>query len=255
MGIFLDIFFTVAGAAIGSFLNVCIFRMPEEGQSIVRPASRCPQCGHSLRWYDNIPILSYLILRASCRDCGGKISPQYPLVEALTALLAFLLFRKYGLGWPYLFSFLFACSLVVIAIIDFRHQIIPHAVTLPGIPFFMAAAVIFMGRPFVDVFLGAMIGAGVLYFVAVYYEAVTGREGMGGGDVNLLAMIGAFFGWKALLFIVLASSLLGAGVGVAVMIAKGKDMKYAIPFGPFLCTAAGIYLFFGERLLAFLLFR
>ncbi len=255
MGIFLDIFFTVMGAAIGSFLNVCILRLPEEGQSIVRPASRCPRCGHAIRWYDNVPILSYLVLRGACRDCGGKISPQYPLIEALTALLAFLLFRKYGLGWAYLSSFLFACALVVITFIDLRHQIIPHTVTLPGIPLFMAAAVLFMGCRFVDVFLGAMIGAATLYFVAVYYEALTGREGMGGGDVNLLAMIGAFFGWKSLLFVVLASSLLGALVGVAVMVAKGKDMKYAIPFGPFLCIAAGVYLFFGERLLDFIILR
>jgi len=255
MGIFLDIFFTVMGAAIGSFLNVCILRLPEEGQSIVHPPSRCPQCGHSIRWYDNVPILSYLILKGACRDCGGKISVQYPLIEALTGLFAFLLLRKYGLSWAYGFSFLFACALVVVAVIDLRHQIIPHAITLPGIPLFLAAAVLFMGSRFLDVFLGAMIGAGTLYFVAVYYEAITGREGMGGGDVNLLAMIGAFLGWKSLLFVVLASSLLGAVVGIGVVIAKGKDMKYAIPFGPFLCVAAGLYLFFGERLLELILFR
>ncbi|HOG16168.1 MAG: Type 4 prepilin-like proteins leader peptide-processing enzyme [Syntrophaceae bacterium PtaU1.Bin231] len=255
MGIFLDIFVTVMGAAIGSFLNVCILRLPEEGQSIVRPSSRCPRCGHAIRWYDNVPILSYLILRGACRDCGGKISLQYPLVEALTALLSFLLFRKYGLSWAWLFSFLFVCSLVVIAFIDLRHQIIPHAITLPGIPFFLAAAALFMGYRFVDVFLGAAIGAATLYFVAVYYEAVTGREGMGGGDVNLLAMIGAFLGWKSLLFVVLASSLLGAVVGIAVMVAKGKDMKYAIPFGPFLCIGAAAYLFCGERLMERILFR
>ncbi len=255
MGIFLDIFFTVMGAAIGSFLNVCILRLPEEGQSIVHPASRCPQCGHPIRWYDNVPILSYLILRGACRDCGGEISVQYPLIEALTGLLAFLLFRKCGLSWAYGFSFLFACALVVVAVIDLRHQIIPHAITLPGIPLFLAAAVFFMGSRFLDVFLGAMIGAGRLCFVAGSYAAVPGREGMGGGAVNLLAMIGAFLGWKSLLFVVLASSLLGAVVGIGVVIAKGKDMKYAIPFGPFLCVAAGLYLFFGERLLELILFR
>ncbi|MBU2053970.1 MAG: prepilin peptidase [Proteobacteria bacterium] len=250
--VWLAVIFTLAGAAVGSFLNVCIHRIPE-GLSIVSPPSRCPRCGRSIRFYDNIPIVSYLILKGRCRDCRERISPRYPLVEALTALVAWLLFGKFGLTPAYFATFVFICSLIVIAFIDLDHQLIPHAITLSGIPVFSFMAVFFTGLPFVDSFLGIMIGAGTLYFVAVYYEALTKREGMGGGDVNLFAMIGAFLGWKALLFILLAGSLLGAAVGLAVIASKGKDMKYAIPFGPFLCSAAFLHLFFGNYLIGLLL--
>jgi leader peptidase (prepilin peptidase) / N-methyltransferase len=248
----LAVIFTVAGAAVGSFLNVCIGRIPE-GLSIVSPPSRCPQCGHPIRFYDNIPIIGFLLLQGKCRDCRGKISFRYPLIELLTALFAWLLFRRFGLTPAYAVVFLFVCALIVISFIDLDHQIIPHVITLTGIPLFAVLAVLYMGLPAVDAFLGVMIGAGILYFVAVYYEAVTGREGMGGGDVNLLAMLGAFLGWKSLLFILLASSLLGAVVGLAFILFKGKDMKYAVPFGPFLCLAAVVYLFFGDDLMALFL--
>lgn len=239
------VLFTLVGAAVGSFLNVCISRIPE-GVSIVFPASRCPSCGHPIRYYDNIPVVSYLLLKGKCRDCRGTISFRYPLVEIVTALFAGLLFWKYGLTPAYPAVFLFVCLLIVITLIDIDQQIIPHVLTLPGIPIFALLAVLLMGLPVVEAFLGIMIGAGVLYFVAVYYEALTGREGMGGGDVNLLALLGAFLGWKSLLFILLASSLMGAVVGIAVILLKGKDMRYAIPFGPFLCGAAVLYLFIGE---------
>ncbi|MEW6334908.1 MAG: prepilin peptidase [Thermodesulfobacteriota bacterium] len=237
----------LAGAAVGSFLNVCICRIPE-GLSIVSPGSRCPKCGRPIRPYDNIPILSYLLLGARCRDCQGRISPRYPLVELLTAAFAWLLFRKYGLTPAFLAVFVFICALIVVTFIDLDRQIIPHVITLGGIPVFALLAVFFMGLSALDAFLGVMIGAGTLYFVAVYYEALTGREGMGGGDVNLLAMLGAFLGWKSLLFILLVSSLLGAVAGIAIILVKRKDMRYAVPFGPFLCIAAVLYLFYGTAL-------
>jgi leader peptidase (prepilin peptidase) / N-methyltransferase len=247
--------FTLIGAAVGSFLNVCISRIPE-GISIVSPSSRCPQCGHPIRFYDNIPVISYLFLLGKCRDCRGKISFRYPLIELVTAVFAWLLFRKCGLTPAYPSVFIFVCTLIVITFIDIDQQIIPHVLTLIGIPLFALLAVLFMGLTAVDSFLGIMIGAGTLYFVAVYYEALTGREGMGGGDINLLAMLGAFLGWKSLLFILLVSSLIGAVVGIAVMLIKGKDMRYAIPFGPFLCAAAIFYFFFGDDLTGlFLSFR
>ncbi|MCE5264895.1 MAG: prepilin peptidase [Deltaproteobacteria bacterium] len=244
----LAVIFTLAGAAVGSFLNVCIARIPES-LSIVTPASRCPKCGHPIRFYDNVPVVSFLILGGRCRDCRAHISLRYPLVELLTAVFAWFIFQRFGPTPAFFAVFIFVCTLIVISFIDFDHQIIPHALTLGGIPVFAALAVLFMGITLVDAFLGIMIGAGTLYFVAVYYEALTGREGMGGGDVNLLAMLGAFLGWKSLLFILLASSLLGAVVGLAFIVFRGKDMKYAVPFGPFLCLAAAIYLFFGESLI------
>jgi len=250
--LWLAVVFTLAGAAVGSFLNVCIGRIPE-GLSIVTPPSRCPQCGHPIRFYDNIPIISFLLLGRKCRDCRGKISFRYPLIELLTAVFAWLLFQRFGLTPAFPAVFAFVCVLIVISFIDYDHQIIPHLLTLSGIPVFAVLAVLYMGLTAIDVLLGVMIGAGTLYFVAVYYEAMTGREGMGGGDVNLLAMLGAFLGWKSLLFILLASSLLGAFVGLVFILFKGKDMRYAVPFGPFLCIAAVVYLFFGDDLMALFL--
>jgi leader peptidase (prepilin peptidase) / N-methyltransferase len=248
--VWLEVVITLTGAAVGSFLNVCIARIPDK-LSIISPPSRCPQCGHPIRYRDNIPIIGYLLLWGKCRDCRGKISPRYPLIELLTAVFAWVLFRRYGLTPAFPMVFLFVCTLIVISFIDLDHQIIPHRLTLTGIPVFALLAVRFrfMELTPIDAFLGIMIGAGILYFVAVYYEALTGREGMGGGDVNLLAMLGAFFGWKSLLFILLVSSFIGAVVGLVFIFFKGKDMRYAVPFGPFLCVAALVYLFFGNDLI------
>ena len=246
MVIFLDIFLAVVGAAVGSFLNVLICRLPE-GLSIVVPSSHCPKCKQAIRFYDNIPIVSYLVLRGRCRDCHDKISLRYPLVEMLTAAMSVLLFWKFGLTLQYLFAFVFTCSLIVITFIDFDHQIIPDVITLPGIPVFALTAVFFMGIPWLEAVLGVLIGGGCLYVVAVGYELITKREGMGGGDIKLLAMMGGFLGWKSLFFIVFLSSLLGALVGITVMIVRGRDMKYAVPFGPFLSIAAMAYLFVGRE--------
>ena len=205
--------------------------------------------------YDNIPVLSWLILRGRCRDCGEPISPRYPLVEILTALLSWAMFWKYGLSLEYLAAFLFAAVLVVITFIDFDHQIIPDVISLPGIPVFFLLAVFVMGIGFLDSLLGILVGGGFLYLIAVGYELLTKREGMGGGDIKLLAMIGAFLGWKSLFFVVFMSSILGALVGVVLIAIKGKDMKYAVPFGPFLSIAAVLYVFVGAELTHLVLYR
>jgi leader peptidase (prepilin peptidase)/N-methyltransferase len=210
---------------------------------------------HAIRFYDNIPIISYLVLRGKCRDCHEKISLRYPLVEAITALLALLLFWKFGLGLKYLSSFIFTCALIVITFIDFDHQIIPDVISLPGIPLFFLLAVFFMDVPVLEALLGILIGGGCLFAIAFFYELITKREGMGGGDIKLLAMLGAFLGWKSLFFILFVSSLLGAFVGISMMIAKGKDMKYAVPFGPFLSIAAVAYLFVGVDVMRYLYFH
>jgi leader peptidase (prepilin peptidase) / N-methyltransferase len=254
MKLFWGVVFFVLGAAIGSFLNVCIWRIPE-GKSIVFPASHCPKCGKSIRPYDNIPVLSWLILRGRCRDCGESISARYPLVELLTALLSLAMYWMYGPSPAYLAAFLFATALIVITFIDFDHQIIPDVISLPGIPVFFLLAVFVMGIGFLDALLGILIGGGFLYLIAVGYELLTKREGMGGGDIKLLAMIGAFLGWKSLFFVVFMSSILGAAVGIALILIKGKDMKYAVPFGPFLSIAAVLYLFVGSELTHFFLYR
>lgn len=252
MDLFWSVFFFVVGAAIGSFLNVCIWRLPRE-KSIVFPASHCPQCGHAIRHTDNIPILSYLILRGKCRDCGGKISVQYPVVEAITGALSLVLYMKYGFSFQYTAAFAFAGALIVVTFIDLEHQIIPDVITLPGIPIGLALGVFAMGVPLLDAVLGIVVGGGFLYLVAVVYQLLTKREGMGGGDIKLLAMMGAFLGWKSLFFIVFISSLLGALVGVAVLMAQRKGFRAAIPYGPFLSAAAVAYLFWGELFMTFLL--
>lgn len=240
----------VFGAAVGSFLNVLIHRLPS-GQSIISPPSHCPACHHRIRFYDNIPLVSYLILRGRCRDCGNTISPRYPLVELLTAAMSVVLFLRFGIDVRYLFSFIFTASLIVVTFIDLDHQIIPDVITLPGIPVFFLAAVGVMGVPVIESLLGIVLGGGSLYLIAVVYELLTKREGMGGGDIKLLAMLGAFLGWKSLFYILFVSSFLGALVGVALMFLEKKDMKYAVPFGPFLSIAAVSYLFFGQTVMNF----
>jgi len=246
--LYLEIMIALMGAAIGSFLNVCILRLPAE-ESLVLPASHCPKCNNPIRFYDNIPIISYLWLQGKCRHCREGISPQYPLVELLTALMALVLFWKFGLSWKLLITFIFVGSLIVIAFIDLEHQIIPDVITLPGIPICFLMAVFVMGIPWLDAVLGLLIGGGILYAIALGYELIRKAEGMGGGDIKLLAMLGVFFGWKSLFFILFVSSFLGAIVGLAVMLIKGKDMKYAVPFGPFLSLAAIAYIFWGDNLI------
>jgi leader peptidase (prepilin peptidase) / N-methyltransferase len=253
MGAFPYILLACVGAVVGSFLNVLIFRIPE-GQSIVFPSSHCPKCGHAIRVYDNIPIISYLVLRGKCRDCHNKISIQYPIVEAITAVMSLLLFLKFGLSLKFLASFIFTSALIVITFIDLRHQIIPDVISLPGIPVFFFLAVFVMDLTVWESLLGIVIGGGSLFAIAFLYEIITKREGMGGGDIKLLAMLGAFLGWKSLFFVLFASSLLGAVVGVAAMVMKGQDMKYAVPFGPFLSIAAVAYLFVGADVMNFLFF-
>ncbi|MCK9197331.1 MAG: prepilin peptidase [Syntrophales bacterium] len=237
----------ILGAVVGSFLNVCIHRLPRE-ESIVFPSSRCPHCRHAIAWYDNIPLFSYIFLRGRCRSCQETISGRYFFIEALTAVMALFTYWKFGISLAFLAAFLFVATLIVITFIDIEHQIIPHKIVLPGIPVFLLAAVFIMGIPLIDAFLGIMIGIASLYLVAVYYEQITGTEGMGGGDVNLMGMLGAFLGWKALLFVLMTGAFIGAAVGIIMMIKEGKTMKYAVPFGPFLSLGAVVYLFWGRAI-------
>jgi len=241
----LNYFVFIFGAVVGSFLNVCIFRLPAK-TSIIKPLSQCPHCHHPIRFYDNIPIISFIVLRGKCRDCDGKISWRYPLVELITAVLSLLLFLQFGLTLRFLIFFIFTAVLIVITFIDLDHQIIPDVLTLPGIPIFFLLAIFVVKIPWLEALIGLLIGGGVLFAIAFVYELLTKREGMGGGDVKLLAMIGGFLGWKSLIFILLFSSFSGAIAGITAMIIKKQDMKYAVPFGPFLSAAAVAYLFWGD---------
>jgi leader peptidase (prepilin peptidase)/N-methyltransferase len=236
------------GAIIGSFLNVCILRLPQD-ESIVSPGSHCPQCKNPIKFYDNIPLVSYVLLGGKCRYCKKPISLQYPLVEGITALASFSLFVKFGLSFQYLFFFAFLCSLIVITLIDLYHQIIPDVISLPGIAVGLLGSLVLPQGSFLQAFLGVLFGGGSLFLVATVYQWLLKREGMGGGDVKLLAMIGAFLGWKAVILTVVLSSFIGSVVGIALMLIRGKDFKYAIPFGPFLSLAAAIALYYGEPMI------
>jgi len=238
----------VFGLIVGSFLNVCICRLPKN-ESIVSPPSHCPGCSYQIRWYDNIPLLSYLLLRGKCRGCGAHISLQYPLVELLNAVLTLLLFLRFGPTPAFAALFLFCSALVVITFIDIEHQIIPDEISLPGVVIGFLLSFVIPGHTWLNSLLGILLGGGSLLLVAWAYHRFTGKEGMGGGDIKLLAMMGAFLGWKAVLFIVFASSLLGSVFGVTIMLLQKKDGKLAIPFGPYLAFGAVLYIFYGRPLI------
>jgi len=240
------------GAIVGSFLNVCIHRLPS-GESIVFPASHCPRCGEAIRPYDNIPILSYLILRGRCRYCGGAISARYPVVELLGGLAAVGCVLELGVSAHALLTFAFLCALIVITFVDLDCQIIPDAISLPGIGVGFAAALV-LGQPTWRASLaGIALGGGLLWAVAEGYHWLTGREGMGGGDIKLLAMIGAFLGWRAVPVSLMIASIAGTAVGVALMVGQRRNGRTAIPFGPFLALGAVCALFWGDALIAWYL--
>ena len=237
------------GAMIGSFANVCILRIPAE-ESIVFPRSRCPKCKQPVRWYDNIPIVSWIVLRGRCRSCHAPISFRYVVVELLTALAAVALYARVGFGVEWLVLFPFLTALIIITFIDLDHRIIPDVISLPGIV--VGFLLSLRGEPGpVSSAIGILTGGGLLLAVAWGYHAWTGREGMGGGDIKLLAMIGAFLGWKSIFVTLFVGSVIGSIIGVIVMLYEGADTKLAIPFGPFLAGGALVYLFWGDRILAF----
>ena len=232
---------------VGSFLNVCIHRIPE-GKSIVFPPSSCPHCNAAIAFYDNIPIVSYIVLLGGCRQCKSPISLRYPFVEFLTGLFSVILWKTFGFSIEFPVYFVFAASLIVITFIDLQHQIIPDVISLPGIAIGLFVSY-FLPHGILNSAIGILAGGGSLFLIAFGYHFITGREGMGGGDIKLLAMIGAFLGWKGVIITIFTGSFIGAVVGSALMLAKGKDSKYAIPFGPFLSLGAMISLFFGDALI------
>jgi leader peptidase (prepilin peptidase)/N-methyltransferase len=249
----LNIYAFVFGLCIGSFLNVCIYRLPA-GKSIVRPSSACPACGAPIRWYDNLPILSYLILRAKCRGCKAPISIRYPFVELITGLAALMVFLRFGLHPATLIYFIFIAALLTITFIDIDCRIIPDVISLPGIPIGFIASFFLPYLPWTDSLFGILGGGGSLFAIAYGYHLITGKEGMGGGDIKLLAMIGAFIGWQGVIFTIMASSAIGTVVGILLMLKARKGMKLAIPFGPFLSIGAILYLFFGQAVIQWYLY-
>jgi leader peptidase (prepilin peptidase)/N-methyltransferase len=247
-GLPIELFALLIGLCIGSFLNVVIYRLPL-GQSLVSPGSRCPKCGYELRWYDNVPVLGWLVLAGKCRQCRAPISVQYPIVEIVTGLLFLLVAWLTPVG-PLLISRLILVAILVALFgIDLEHQILPNSITLPGILVgLMFSAITPPGWR--DALLGTLLGAGVLYGIAAAYYAVRREEGLGMGDVKMLAMIGAFLGWKAVLVTLVLSSFSGAAIGMALIAAQRGGMKLALPFGTFLAVGALAAMLVGDPLIA-----
>ena len=235
------------GLLVGSFLNVCIFRLPR-GTSIVWPASACGSCKRELRWFENIPIVSWVVLGAKCARCKAPISLQYPLVEAITAGLFVLVAATTPAGPQLAARLLFVCALIVLFGIDLEHQILPNSITLPGIVIGLLFSLI--GPPgWRASLLGVLLGGGVLYAIAWGYYAVRREEGLGMGDVKMLGMIGAFLGWQAVLLTLVLASFSGALIGVAMIALQRGSMKYALPFGTFLALGALVAMLAGQPLI------
>jgi leader peptidase (prepilin peptidase)/N-methyltransferase len=236
------------GALIGSFLNVCIFRLPR-GESIVWPGSHCPSCARSIDFYDNIPLLSYLWLGGRCRACRAPISIRYPLVEATNALGYLAILFTFGPSWTAALYALLFSALVVVAGTDLTHKMIPNVITIPGMVVGFLGAMTVLPVGVINSVLGFTLGGGILWLLAWLSPYLFGKEGMGGGDIKLLAMIGAFLGWKPALLTIMIGSLTGSVIGIS-MIALGiiKRDDY-IPFGPFLVLGALLSMFFAQPLL------
>ena len=235
------------GLMLGSFMNVCIYRLPR-GLSPVRPRSSCPSCGHMLSWYENVPVVSYLVLRGRCRACRAWISPMYPIVEFITGAVFLAGYVWYGPTPLLIVRLVFAWAMIALFVIDLQHKILPNVITLPGIVVGVLANAL-AGPGWVASLIGAAVGAGILFAIAEVYYRVRHEEGLGMGDVKMLGMIGAFLGWKLVLVTLVLSSFLGSIVGIGVLIAKKESLKYALPFNTFLAADALITAIDGDAIL------
>lgn len=241
----------VIGLMVGSFLNVCIYRIPLGG-SVVRPRSRCAACNRPLAWYENIPVFSYLALRGRCRTCRTGISLQYPLVEIVTAAAFVMEYAALGLTPLLPVRIAFACVLIVLFGIDLEHHLLPNVITLPALGAGLAASLA-LPPGIKDALIGALVGGGILFLIAEVYFRLRNEEGMGMGDVKMLAMIGAFLGWKLTILTLILASVGGSFAGILLLITQRGNLKAAIPFGTFLAAGALVASLYGEPLVAWYL--
>jgi leader peptidase (prepilin peptidase) / N-methyltransferase len=229
------------GLMVGSFANVCIHRLPRK-ESVVFPGSHCPACSSEVRPLDNIPVISYIILGGKCRDCSIRISPIYPIIEMVTAILVLAGFFRFGVSFDFLVYSVLAPALVIITAIDIEHQIIPDLITLPGIALGLAVGTYTIG--YADSLIGFFVGGGLFYSLAVLSNG-----GMGGGDIKYIAAIGALLGWQEVLLVIFIGAFLGSIVGLFQIAVQKKSRKSLIPFGPFLAAGTLITLFYGNTLI------
>lgn len=242
------LFALLLGLVMGSFLNVCIVRLPHE-ESVVEPRSHCRSCKNPLAWYDNIPLISFVVLRGRCRTCTERISVRYPLVEALTAVLFVMIVAADMPPRETVLNLVLASALVVVTFIDIDYFIIPDQITWPSILIAPAAAFVVQHITVRDSIVGILLGGGMLWAFAWSYEKLRGHEGMGLGDVKLLAMIGGLQGWQAPLFSLMAGAIVGSAVGLVMMVVRGRRFDMEIPFGPFLAFGSILYMLAGTRII------
>ena len=241
------IIIAVFGLIWGSFLNVVIYRLPR-GQSLVRPPSTCPRCGRRIRPYDNVPVISYLLLRGRCRDCAAGISPIYPMVEVLTALCFLILYGRFSWSLHFLTACVFTGCLIALGFIDYFHQILPDEITLPGLALALVYSAFRADLGVRQALIGAVSGAGFLLVVYGVYYLLRKKEGLGMGDVTMMLFVGAYLGWRGSFFTLVLASFAGALVGVFLILFRKRDMQYALPFGTFLAPAAFIALVWGDAI-------
>ncbi|MXZ70477.1 MAG: prepilin peptidase [Acidobacteria bacterium] len=241
----------LVGLAAGSFLTVCIRRLPEGG-SVITPRSHCPTCGHIVRWRDNVPVISYLVLGGRCRDCGARISAMYPAVEIATPLLFLLQYALAGFGPPLASRLVFTSMLVVLFVTDLRHRLLPDVITIRGAVVGLVAA-IWLPPGWIDALIGALGGLLLLLAIRELYWRIRGHEGLAYGDAKMLGLVGAFLGWRLMLVSAVFAFLLGAAVGLALIAAGRAGPRTELPFGSFLAVAAIIAMAVGDRVLAWYL--
>jgi leader peptidase (prepilin peptidase)/N-methyltransferase len=242
------ILIAVFGLAWGSFLNVVIYRIPLR-KSLLRPPSSCPHCGAPIKPYDNIPVLSYLLLGGRCRRCKAPIKPTYLLTEVLTPVLLVVLWPRFGPGLPFFAAALFTSALIALGFIDFHHKILPDAIVFPGIGLALVYAFFRDDLTILQALLGAAVGAGFLLLLYGGYWLLRKKEGLGLGDVTMMLMVGAFLGWQKTLLTLVLGSFVGAIFGLVLIALKKKDLQYALPFGTFLAPAAFVALVWGDRII------
>lgn len=241
------LFFFILGTLIGSFSNVVIYRLPKK-QGLALPPSRCINCQKKIPWYDNIPVISCLILRAKCRACGKSFGYRYFLVELLSGFLFAGVFYFDSWSWNLLEHLIFLQTLLICSFIDIELFILPDELTLSGIVIGLFGSILNPSRAMLDSIFGILMGGGFLWLMAYLYYAFTKREGMGGGDIKLLAWIGAVLGWKAIPFVIFFSAIVGSILGLALAWKERKGLKTVIPYGPYLAVAALVYVCGGEAL-------
>lgn len=242
---FVPVSLALFGLVIGSFLNVCIYRLPID-KSVVKPRSFCPSCGHTIKAFDNIPVVSFVLLRGKCRHCGARISWRYPVVEVSTALLFLAAYQKYGLGVRWLFFAFFLASMLVLILTDLDHQILPNEVTYPGIVIGWLSSWFNPDLTPLGSFVAALIGSGFLLILAVGYFRLKKVEGMGIGDVKMIAVIGAFLGLEKMFLTLVLGSVLGLLIGGTIILVQRKGLRHPIPFGTFLGAAAMVAWYYGD---------